>query len=112
MLANSSPYGNLVTIRFEAIAELIQADKLFEDLSPPWHVLSCRHAKCHADHNFFILRYFQDALDPGFIEGADPAGPVTQPNGLKSESILFNRLSNIDETTGQTNKSYASALIL
>jgi hypothetical protein len=52
------PCGNLFFIRFEATAELIRVDKLFEGLSAPCNMLSGRQAKGHTDHNFFILRYF------------------------------------------------------
>ena len=64
---------------------LIQINKLINILSAPMDVPPPGHAKGHADHDFFIRGYVQNPFDPGFIESADPAGPISQLDSLERE---------------------------
>ena len=37
--------------------KLIQVDKPLDSFTPLWHMLSSRLSECHADDDFFIIRY-------------------------------------------------------
>ena len=62
---------------------MIQEYKIFESLPSFGNVPPFRCAEGHADHYLPLIRYCQYFFNPGFVESADPAGPIAQIESLE-----------------------------